>query len=152
MLSNPYNPSGAQWSENHLVQGRVSQEDFAFLKGKFPFNNGLIDKIVAISFKKIIDELRKIDSTLRLDTALYVDDASYAVLDDIISRLQVVERSAIGSVSGDERRNPTQHVTGGVSSVHSTVQLDASVSTDKKGISSSRKRRSKGTKKKEIQR
>jgi hypothetical protein len=151
MLNNPYNPLGIQWSENHLIQGRISQEDFFFLKRKYPYYPGLVDKIVSNLFKKVIDELRKRDSETYIETALYIDDDSYRILDDVIASLQVLERRAIGehSAGGD---SATQYVAGGTDGVHPEVQRPAQQRTDTKGRTKTRKRSSKGAKKKEEQR
>ena len=149
MLQNPYNPSGVHWADNHLVQGRVSQEDFFFLKRKFPYYPGLVDKVISTLFKKVLDELRKIDSEVPFDTALYIDDASYKVLDDVIERLQVVERCSVGEDSVGGPITP-QDDTGGTDSVHSEVQRAEVVSAVEKGRAKTRKRSRKSTKKKEV--
>jgi hypothetical protein len=148
MLQNPYNPLGIQWQNNHLIQGRVSQEDFFFLKQKYPYYPGLVDKIVTNLFKKVIDELRKRDSETRIETALYIDDPSYRILDDIISGLEVMERRTTGehSVGGDIT---SQHDSRGVDGVHPTMQRTTVERTDKESSPKTRKRSVKGSKKKE---
>jgi hypothetical protein len=151
MLQNPYNPLGIQWQDNHLVQGRVSQEDFFFLKQKFPYYPGLIDKVITNIFKATIDELRKRDQEQRIETAVYIDDPSYRILDDVIASLTFVERRTVGehSIGGD---SATQHESGGTNSVHPEVQRPEVERTDKEGRAKTGKRSSKGTKKKEKQR
>ncbi len=149
MLSNPYNPLGIQWQDNHLIQGRVSQEDFFFLKQKYPYYPGLVDKIVSNLFKKVIDELRTRDSQTHIDTALYIDDPSYRILDEIVAGFTCVERRPAGehSVGGP---TPSQHESGGLDGVHPEVQRPAEQQPDTKGRAPSRKRRSKSTKEKEV--
>jgi hypothetical protein len=151
MLQNPYNPLGIQWQDNHLIQGRVSQDDFFFLKQKYPYYPGLVDKIVSNLFKAVIDELRKRDNETHIDTALYIDDPSYRILDEVIDGLTYMARRSVGehSVGG-----PTvaQHDAGGVDGFYSEVQRSAVVSPDPKSRIKTRKRSSKGTKKKEEQR
>jgi hypothetical protein len=151
MLTNPYNPSGVQWESNHTVQARVSQEDFYFLKRKFPYYPGLVDKVISTIYKKVLDELRRIDLETPFDTALYIDDESYNVLDDVITRLQVMERRTIGddSVGGAVA---AQHDAGGIDSIHPEVQRPEIERPVKEGRTKTRKRRPKGSKKKEIQR
>ena len=151
MLTNPYNPSGVQWSDNHFVQARVSQEDFFFLKSKFPYYPGLVDKVISTVYKKVIDELRRIDRETPFDTALYIDDASYRILDDVIASLQIVERRSTGDYSIGGTSTP-QHDAGGTDSVRPEVQRAEVVSTDTEGRAKTRKRSAKGTKKKEKQR
>lgn len=134
-----------------MVNARVGQEDFYFLKQKFPYYPGLVDKVISNLFKKVIDELRRRDSETHIETALYIDDPSYRILDDVIASLQVVERRTTGehSIGGD---SSTQHVTGGTNSIHSTVQRSSEQRTDAEGRTPTRKRSAKGTKKKEVQR
>lgn len=145
MLQNPYNPLGIQWQENHLVQGRVSQDDFFFLKQKFPYYPGLIDKIISTLFKKVIDELRKRDQEQRVETALYIDDPSYRILDEIVTG---VERRSTGSDSA-RGGSTTQHVSGGTDSIHPEVQRPESQHTNEKSRAKTGKRSAKSTKKKE---
>lgn len=148
MLQNPYNPLGIQWQENHVIHGRVSQEDFFFLKQKFPYYPGLVDKIVSNLFKKVIDELRERDRQTHIDTALYIDDPSYRILDAIVTGLSIMERRPTGndSAGGD---SATQYVTGGVDGIHTEVQRPTVERTDKESRSKTRKRRRQSTKKKE---
>lgn len=149
MITNPYNPLGIQWQDNHLINARVGQEDFFFLKQKFPYYPGLIDKLVSNLFKKTIDELRRRDQEQRIETALYIDDPSYRILDDIIGSLSFgVERRSVGeySVGGP---TPTQHVTRTVDSIRSEMQCVEVVSSNEEGRPKTRKRSAKNTKKKE---
>jgi hypothetical protein len=152
MLTNPYNPSGSRWLDNHKISGRISQDDFYWFKGKFPFGcTGIVDKVVANLFKKLIDELRKIDRTEPFDPAWSVDHASYRILEDVFERLTVMERRAFGeySVGGPV---VTQHESGGVNGVRSEVQPPEVVGPVKEGKPKTRKRSRKGAKEKEKQR
>ncbi len=151
MLTNPYNPYRVQQSENHSLHARVSQDDFYFLKQKFPYYPGLIDKIVSNLFKKLIDELRKRDREIHIETALYIDDPTYRILDDVIAGFQIVERRTVGehSVGGP---TPPQHDAGGSNSVHPEMQRPAEQQSDTKGRAKTRKRRPASSKEKEIQR
>lgn len=108
-----------------------------------------MDKIMATLFKKLIDELRRIDSETPIETAWCVDHDSYQILDDVIAKFQFVERRSTGedSVGGAV---VTQHVTGGTNDVHPEVQRPEVVSTDKEGRTKTRKRSRKGSKKKEV--
>jgi hypothetical protein len=148
MLTNPYNPLGIQWQDNHMVVGRVGQEDFFFLKRKFPYYPGLTDKLISNLYKAFIDELRRRDRETHIETALYIDDPSFRIIDDIVSKLSFVERSTVGehSVGGDAA---AQHDSGGTHGVHPEVQRAAQQRPDEKGSVKTGKRRSKNPKKKE---
>ncbi len=156
MLTNPYNPYRVQQSENHSLHARVGQEDFYFLKQKFPYYPGLIDKVVSNLFKKVIDELRRRDSETHINTALYIDDPSYRILDDVIAGFTCMERRTVGehSLDGQEDggRAAPQHESGSVDRVHPEMQRSPEQQPDTKGRTKTRVRRSKGTKEKEIQR
>lgn len=150
-LVNPYNPTGERWEDNHTVQCRVSQEDFFFIKQRFPFYNGLFDKILASLYKLLLDELRKIDSETPIETALYVGDPSYQTLAATLTRIQIVERRSIGEPSSGGSPSPRNDERG-TRSVRATVQPNAEQRTDEKGDTPPRKRNRKNTKKKEVQR
>lgn len=151
MQKNPYNPLGIQWEDCHVIQCRVSQEDFFFLKHRYPYPNGVFDRLLSNLYKKVIDELRKRDQEQRIETALYIDDTSWQILDDVVASLQIVERRAIGEYSSGGT-SATQFQSGGTDSLHPEVQRPAVERTDKEGRSKTRKRSAKGTTKKEKQR
>lgn len=146
MQTNPYNPLGIQWEDCHVIQCRVSQEDFFFLKHRFPYPNGVFDRVLSNLYKKLIDELRRRDQTKRIETALFIDDASWRVLDDVVASFQVMERGTIGehSSGGD---SATQFVSRGTDSIHPEVQRPAEQRTNEEGRPKTRKRSPKGTKK-----
>ncbi len=52
MLKNPY-PEGRAY----LITARVSSEDLAYLRGKFPFRHNISDIVVSNLFKGFINEL-----------------------------------------------------------------------------------------------
>lgn len=163
MPTNPYNPHGTQWSDNRLVQGRVSQEDFFWLKSKFPHSHKLIDQLVSTLFKKVIDELRKIDRETPFGPSFYLTEsiigsvqllsdvsllAGQRILEDALSRLTFVERRSVGEDSSGGP-TPTQHDAGGVDGIRAEMQRPTEQRAVKKGRTKTGKRSAKGPKKKE---
>lgn len=151
MLTNPYNPLRIQQSENHSLHARVSQEDFYFLKQKFPYYPGLIDKLISNLFKKVIDELRERNSQTHIDTALYIDDPSYRILDEIVAGFTFVERRPVGEHSVGGPTSP-QHESGGFDRVHPEMQRPTEQQPDEESSPSSGERSAEGTKKEKKQR
>jgi hypothetical protein len=130
------------------IQARVGLEDYDFFIQKFAYGlTGKRDIVLAILFKKLIDELRRIDRESPLEPAFYRDHANYVVLEDALARLTFVERRAVGvdSVGGAA---PTQYDTGGTDRVRAAVQPAPIVKSVKKGRAATRKRSSKGSKEK----
>lgn len=134
-----------------MVCGRVGQEDFFFLKQKYPFYPGLLDKLVSTLYKAVIDELRRRDSETRIETALFIDDPSHRILDDVVARFTSLARSSVGdnSAGGYVAAQP---LTGSTDSLHPEVQRAPQQHPNKKGRAPTRKRSTKGAKKKEEQR
>lgn len=132
-----------------MVVARVSQDDFFYLKQKFPYYPGLIDKLISNLFKATIDELRRRDQEQHIPTALYIDDPSYRVLDEVVASLTRVERRTVGehSVGGPVA---AQHDTGAVDRIRAEMQCLAEQRPDEKGRTKTRKRSAKSTKKEKV--
>ena len=79
MLVNPYNPDGYK-DDLQKIAGRVSPEDYSYLRKLFPCGTGMQDKIVSILFKKLIDELRRLELDPATDAAWSVFHPNYLLL------------------------------------------------------------------------
>lgn len=152
MPTNPYNPTGTHWSENHLIQGRVSQEDFFWFKHRFPYGcTGITDKVVATLLYKLINALRQVDRENPFDPAWSADHESYRILDDVLERITFMERRPTReySIGGPVA---AQHDSGRTDSVRAEVQPPPFIGPVEESKSKTRKRSRKGTKEKEKQR
>lgn len=88
-LSNPYydKSKNVSYSDLHKLTSAVSEEDFHFLKRRFPAEN-LSDRVISNLFKLLINELRIVDATNPIESAWYIDSASWDVLRSVIQRLE----------------------------------------------------------------
>lgn len=91
-ICNPYSDDGKTWDSCIKVSGRVSPADYAFLKRTFPLLNGLQDKLVSSLYKILCDELRRINSTTPIEPGWSLDSDAYAVLADVLRRLEARSR------------------------------------------------------------
>ena len=129
MINNPYPKD----KRGHRIQARVDPHDYFFLRTKFAYGcPGITDKIVATLFKRLIDELKRIDSITPLEPAVFTTDVGYVVLDQVFECLAFVERRAVGGT--DSGGDPTtQHVDGGTVGVRETVRGASKQRTKSKG-------------------
>lgn len=88
-LSNPYYDKSkpVSYADLHKLTSAVSEEDFHFLKRRFPAEN-LSDRVISNLFKLLINELRIIDATTPIESAWYIDSPSWDVLRSVIQRLE----------------------------------------------------------------
>lgn len=126
MINNPYKRSGALARDMKKVSADVDPQDYAFFKRKFPSGcTGITDKLISTLYKKIIDELRRLDSdpNVPFDLSFYSHSDGYVLLDAVICGIQ------FGQHAG---RTGGSNVSGGVSGIHQEVRVDAVVSTVEK--------------------
>lgn len=97
-LSNPY-PPPEPGAKNHKVCADVSHQDYYFIKNRFQFLTGLTDKVLSTLYKKLIDELRAIDTQLKsegykdgLEPAWYIGNPAYDVLESMLNSTSFGER------------------------------------------------------------
>lgn len=80
-LFNPY----PQSCERHYVTARVSIEDFAYLKTRYPIVTGLTDKILSNLFSQLINRLREYECyNGPIEPAWSTDHPSFDILDSIL--------------------------------------------------------------------
>lgn len=127
-IPNPYNPNGDdRWNDNHKVVARVSQDDYFFLKKRFPMLTGLTDKVVSTIYKKLIDELRRIDSVTPIEPAWAITDPSYLVLRGVLERCSF----GVSDSGGDAGAQHAERRTDGI---HQTVHSAPGVSPDSQSV------------------
>lgn len=97
-ISNPY-PDPIPGAKNHKVCADVSHPDYYFIKNRFQFLTGLTDKVLSTLYKKLIDELRAIDTQLiaegykdGLEPAWYIGNPAYDVLESMLNTTTFGER------------------------------------------------------------
>lgn len=112
MLKNPY-PPPLPGSENHKLYTRVAPEDYFWLRRRLPYTIALTDKILAILYKKFIDELRRIDASEPFEPAICIDDPTYDRI------LTVLSGCSFGQPVGEVGARDDQR---GTSSLHPEVR------------------------------
>lgn len=147
-LVNPYGRSTTIGKK--YIQCRIGLDDFVFFHKCFSYGKwGITDIVFSILFKRLIDELRRIDSENELEAGWYIDHPNYAILSDILDRFQVVERRPVG-VDSAGGATPAQHDAGRIDGFRAEVQPIKKQRTVKKGSDKTRKRHRKGTTKEEV--
>jgi hypothetical protein len=140
VIKNPYHTDKITWKELQEVKGYVSPNDVAFLKTKFPWLVGGTDKLISNLYKKLIDELRRIDSITPIEPAWTIDHPSHDIL------AGVIERCSFGKPVGQASPRDEQR---GVGGVREEVRSDEKLGPDTEGRTPKRGRKSRSGKKEE---
>lgn len=121
MIDNPYKRTGSVARDMKKVSADVAPQDYAFFKRKFPNGcTGITDKLISTLYKKLIDELRRIDDdpTIPFDICYYSDSPGYVLLDNVLGGIQFGQHA--GQQSGPD-------VERGVGGAREAVRVDAVV-------------------------
>lgn len=145
MLDTPYPPPPPGF-EHHRIISRVSQSDYHFFKKVLPFFRST-SVVTAILFKKLIDELRRLDSLGafndqhgNFDPGWYITSPTYVLVERVLSEFQ--RRTPREPTGSDATRDESD----GVGGLRETVRDAEKLSSDPKSLPTKRGRnRSKET-------
>lgn len=137
-LSYPY-PPPPPGQTHHLLQTRIPETDYRFLKRLLPYVDGLNHIILSNLVKKFIDELRKLDSVSKLEPTLYPGDPTHILIERVLDGITF---RPVGSESGadDER---------GTGGVREEMRGPTKQRTESKGGTEKRRRKPRRTEDKE---
>lgn len=144
MVDNPYKRSGSIARDMKKVCADVDPHDYAFFKKKFPTGcTGITDKLISTLYKKIIDELRRLDSdpSVTFELSFYSNSDGYVLLDAVLAGIQFGQH--VGREIGpDDQR--------GVDGAGETVRVDAVVGTVEESSDTVGRRKPRRDKKAEV--
>ena len=136
MLKNPY-PKPRPGQTNHLVQARISFEDYLYLKQKFPMVVGLIDKTLSTLIHSLITHFRNLEK----QNGQPFDAAFEPCHPTLIIYESLLQRCSFGDQAGQAGSRDVERGTGGV---RQGDEFDASVSPDTQGRTDHGKETKKG--------
>lgn len=135
-LSYPY-PKDSPGQLHHAMRTRIPLFDFLFLKRLLPYVDGLSHILLSILLKKLIDELRRIDSVHKLEPTLYIGDPTEQLIESVLNGITF---GPSGYESGSDGQRESGELCEEVR-VDAVVGTEPQSSVEKRG----RKSRSKGT-------